>query len=137
MVAVYPRLLHPVTVLIEQISTTTTAYDPDTREPIQQAARAASISLKCQVKYGASKETSYESGGIREGERGYALFRQRDLDNASVTLAPNDRITKIGRVEHDVYITRLEPLGHYPGYANTLVKAYFADRQPSKHRRTA
>lgn len=132
----YPRLLHPVTVLLEQISPSDTVYDPDTREPIQQAARAASVSLRGQVKYGVSKEMRVEPAGIQENERGYVLFRQKDLTAASVSLAINDRISKIGRVNHDAYITRLEPTGHYGDLGgNTLVKAYFADRQPSKHRR--
>ncbi len=132
----YPNLLHPVPVIIEQISIPGTSYDADAREPIQQAARSAAVTLPGQVKYGASKDQRFESSGPQEGERGYVLFRQRDLEKASVTLAVNDRITKIGRVDQDAYVTRLEPLGHYGDYGgNTLVKAYFADRQPSKHRR--
>lgn len=134
----YPRLLHPVDVQIEQINTGTTRYDEDAREPIQQAARNTTVTIKGQAKYGSSKNADYESGGLRENERGYILFREKDLSAASVTLAINDRIKKVGRVNHDSYITRLEPTGHYGQFGgNTLVKAYFEDRQPSKHRRTA
>lgn len=130
----YPDLLHPVTIELEQIDRAATRYDDDAREPIQQAARATVVELPGQVKYGSSKDESYHAGGRREGERGYVLFRQRDLDSASVTLAVDDRIKKVGNVDHDSYITRLEPTGHYPAYGNTLVKAHFADRQPSKQR---
>lgn len=134
----YPRLLHPVDVRIEQIDTASTVYDEDAREPIQQAARATVVTVKGQAKYGTAQEAEYEAGGLRQGERGYVLFREKDLSAASLTLNINDRFTKIGRVDHDVYISRLEPLGHYGRHGgNTLVKAYFADRQPSKHRRTA
>jgi hypothetical protein len=132
----YPRLLHPVPVIVEQVSIPETAYDLDAREPVQQAARLASVTIPGQAKYGSSKELSYESSGPQAGERGYVLFRQRDLDSRGIVLAVNDRITKVGRTDHDSYITRLEPTGHYAEFGgNTLVKAYFADRQPSKHRR--
>lgn len=132
----YPRLLHPVRVVVEQINKGATAYDYDAREPIQQAARDTQLTLRGQVKYGSSTELRYDDAGPMENERGYVLFSQRELDAASVVLAVNDRITRIGVVDHDSYITRLEPMGHYPEFGgNTLLKAYFADRQPSKHRR--
>ena len=132
--ASYPRLLHPVPVLLEQIDTSTTLYDEDAREPIQQAAHKTVVELSGQVKYGSSKEQSYELGGIRENERGYVLFRTVDLEAKSVTLQLNDRITKIGNVTHDSYIVRLEPAMHYPAHGNTGLKAYFSDRAPSKQR---
>lgn len=129
----YPRLLHPVNVQIEQINYSETIYDEDAREAIQQAARNNSVTLSGQVKYGSSKEQSYNTGGVQENERGYVLFRQRDLDGASVTIAPNDRITSIGNISHDSYISRIEPMGHYSAFGHTLLKCYFADRQPAKH----
>lgn len=137
MVMRYPRLIHPVDVVIEQIDDADTAWDEDAREPVFQAARSAAVTLKGQASYGSSKDLSFEQAGRRENESGYVLFRTRDLEAASVTLRPNDRITKIGDVDHDAYITRLEPKGHYPGYNSTLVKAHFADRAPSKQVRSA
>ena len=48
----------------------------------------------------------------------------------------DDRFKKIGSVDTDVFITRLEFQGHYPDQGGpTLVKAHFTDRQPSKQRR--
>lgn len=133
-----PNLIHPVVVEIAQSDTSSTLYDDEAREPIGQVARSTAVELPGQVSYGSSRELSYELGGRRENERGYVLFRQVDLDAKSVTLQPNDRITKIGQVEHDSYITRLEPKGHYPDQAGaTLVRAYFADRAPSKQRRAS
>ena len=128
--SLYPNLIHPVSVQLEQIDFSNTFYDEEAREPIRQPARSAVIVLQGQVKYGSSKELTYNAGGPREEERGYVLFRQLDLNAESIVLHPNDRIKKIGNVDHDAYITRLEPTGHYPEYGNTLVKAYFADRQP-------
>lgn len=130
---IYPRLLHPVNVQIEQINYSETIYDEDAREAIQQAARNSTVTIPGQVKYGSSKEQSYNTGGVQENERGYVLFRQRDLDGASVTIALNDRITQIGNIPHDSYISRIEPMGHYSAFGHTLLKCYFADRQPAKH----
>jgi len=132
----YPKLLHPVPVQIEQADRGSTIYDDDAREPIGQVAVSAVVTISGQVKYGSSKQLGYQSGaGVQENEKGYVLFRQRDLDAASIALEPSDRITKIGTVDHDVYISRIMPTGHYAEFGgNTLVKAFFEDRQPSKQR---
>lgn len=132
----YPRLLHPVPVQIEQANRSNTAYDDDAREPVGQVAVNSVVTINGQVKYGSSKQLGYQSGaGVQENEKGYVLFRQRDLDANSIELQPSDRIIKIGRVDHDVYISRLMPTGHYGEHGgNTLLKAFFEDRQPSKHR---
>lgn len=133
-----PRLLHPVPIVIEQIDYASSLYDQDAREPIQQAARKIEVTLPGQASYGSSRELSYSQGGRREDERGYVLFRQRDLDARSITLQTNDRIKKIGQSVQDGYITRIEPKGHYPGQAGaTLVRAWFSDRAPAKQRRSA
>lgn len=133
----YPRLLHPVVIELEQISTADTIYDDDAREPVQQAASKTVVEVPGQVKYGSEKELSYEMGGRRENERGYILFLTRDLEARSVILQPNDRITKIGNVTQMAFITRLEPTMHYPEWGNCGVKAHFADRFPSKQRRAS
>lgn len=132
----YPRLLHPVPVQIEQANRGATVYDEDARESVGQVAVDAVVTINGQVKYGSSKQLDYQSGaGVQENEKGYVLFRQRDLNAASITLQPSDRIIKIGSVVHDVYISRLMPTGHYGEHGgNTLVKAFFEDRQPSNHR---
>lgn len=130
----YPRLLHPVVVVLEQIDRAATVYDEDTREPVQQAARKAAISLPGQASYGSSKEHSLKPYGPEEGESGYVTFLARDLETRSIVLSVGDRITAIGKVEHDAYIGRLQPMGHYPEFGNTLVRAYYQDRQPAKVR---
>lgn len=133
----YPRLIHPVRVTIEQTNPTSTVWDNDAREAVQQVARKAAVTLQGQASYGSSKDMSPGATGIREGEDGYVLFRQSDLAARSISLQVNDRITQIGGTLHDAYITRLQPMGHYPEFGSTIVRAYFSDRQPAKHRRRA
>lgn len=130
----YPRLLHPVPVVLEQIDMAATVYDSDSREPVQQAARKTSVTLPGQMKYGESKSAGMSSTGLEAGENGYALFRIRDLHFANITLQIGDRIRSAGDTVHDAYITRLQPIGHLPRWNSTLIKAFFADRQPAKNR---
>jgi hypothetical protein len=131
-----PNLLHPVPISVEKIDRASTYYDPDAREPIQQAARATTVVVQGQVNWGTQKGLEPAKAGPREGATGYVLFRRVDLDAAGVTLEDNDRFAKLGDVETDVYVDRLEWEGHYPDQGGpTLVKAYFSDRQPAKQTR--
>lgn len=131
-----PNLIHPINVTLVQIKKGTTFYDPDSREPIQQADREVPVVLPGQPKWERQFSLEMEKGGAREGALGYVLFRKVDLDAASIELKVNDRISKIGHVETDVYIVRLEWTGHYPDQDGpSLVKAHFADRQPAKQTR--
>lgn len=132
---VLPNLIHPIPIQVSQLDTSGTLYDDEAREPIQQATHSSVVTLPGQVKYGSSREASFHLGGIRENERGYVLFRQVDLDAQSVTLKINDRIVKIGQIDQNADITRLEPMGHYPDQSGaSLIRAYFSDRAPSKQR---
>lgn len=131
-----PNLIHPVDVKIEQIDKPSTFYDEDAREPIQQAARTTVVILKGQVRWTGQFDKESTDAGIKENESGYVLFRTTDLSAQSITLQVNDRVAQIGGRDMDSYLTRLEWLGHYPEVNGpTLVKAYFADRQPSKQTR--
>lgn len=132
---VLPNLIHPVPIQLSQLDTSDTLYDDEAREPIQQATHSSVVTLPGQVKYGSSREASFHLGGLRENERGYVLFRQVDLDAQSVTLKINDRIVKIGQIDQNADIVRLEPTGHYPDQNGAaLLKVYFSDRAPSKQR---
>lgn len=128
----YPRLLHPVTVSLEQIDRAATLYDDDTRAPLQQAAYKARLTISGQASYGSSKDYAPRAFGRLEQESGFVTFLQRDLEARSITLNIGDRIVAIGNTPHNVFITRLQPMGHYPEYGNTLVRAYYQDRQPAK-----
>jgi len=133
---VLPRLIHPVDVIVEQVDHSTTYYDEDAREEIQIVGRDVQKTVQGQIKWVEQQALSYEKAGVGEGSRGYVLFRKVDLDAASITLQPNDRIKKMGHVDTDVYINRLEWLGHYPDQSGpALIKAYFIDRAPSHQSR--
>jgi hypothetical protein len=131
-----PNLLHRTQVTVQQIVTGTTRYDEDTREPIQQAARDVSKTVPGQVLWGADRNYSSAPQGPDEGSDGYVLFRYVDLRAAGLTLAREDRISRMGHLEVDVYIQKLQPMGHYADQNGpALVRAYFKDRQPSKQTR--
>ena len=131
---VQPRLLHPVPIVIQQMDQSTTMYDDDYREPIQQSQRFANVTLPGQVKWTVGlDELKMERGGVRLEAEGYVLFRYKDLKAKNITLKKDDRLITIGGVEVDVYITKIQPMGHYPSAAGpTLVRAWFNDRQPNK-----
>ena len=127
-----PNLIHPVDIVIEQIDKTETMYDEYAREPIQIVDREAQLTLPGQVKWESQFGLEHEKSGARETSRGYVLFRKTDLDAQTITLQLNDRIVKMGHVETDVYINRLEWMGHYQDQDGpSLQKAYFVDRRPS------
>ena len=130
-----PKLIHPSQVYIEQIDRSTTIYDPYAREPIQQAKRKAVVTCPGQLRMRSIKELEQEFGeGDRTRQRGYVLFRYRDLADRGITLDLNDKIVKIGHLEMSVYIDRLEPVANYQDFNGpTLVKAWFIDRRPGKH----
>lgn len=131
-----PNLIHPCDVKIKQILKSSTIMDEDAREPVQQAKRAATKTVPGQPKWGQQYGLGAGKAGAVEGSDGYVLFRKIDLDAASVTLQPNDRFVQIGHVMTDVYIIKLEWCGHYQDQSGpTMVKAHFADRQPSKQTR--
>lgn len=131
-----PRLLHPVQISIEKIDRATTVYDPDAREPIFQASRKTVVVVPGQVNWGTQKGLEPSKVGPREGASGYVLFRHVDLTAAGIALEDNDRFARLGNVDCDLYVDRLEHEGHYPSAGGpTLVKAYFSDRQPAKQTR--
>ena len=130
-----PRLIHPVDCTIEQIDTASTAYDEDAREPIQHAARKTAVVVQGQPKWRSEKDLETARGGSTDAAAGYVLFRYADLTAAGVTLRVNDRITIQGHLADEVYVTRLQPMGHYSDQNGaTLVKAWFRDRKPAKER---
>ena len=130
---VLPNLIHPINITIEQWSEPETIYDDDFREPIQQAARAETKVVKGQPNWDLQSSANTTKGGIESEAAGYVLFRYIDLNAAGVTLKQQDRITKMGHIDTDVYIIGLRPTGHYPDQDGAaLVKAFFTDRAPSR-----
>jgi hypothetical protein len=131
-----PNLLHPVPVVLEQLSEADTYYDEDAREPIQDGARPVQVTVQGQVDWRAQKDLALLRGGNLENASGYVLFRVVDLAALGITLEPEDRFAQIGGIDTDVYIHRLEWVGHYPDAGGpTMVKAYFWDRAPARQTR--
>lgn len=131
-----PNLLHPVPVSIQTHNTSSTQYDEDFREPVQQTVKSSSQTVEGQVKWANSEEIKVTIGGVQKKADGYVLFRYIDLSAAAtpITLKVNDRLISIDGENTDVYIMKLTPCGHYPGLGKTMVKAFFEDRQPAKQR---
>lgn len=135
-----PNLIHPVPVSIQVLDRTETFYDDDFREPVQQAARASTVIVSGQIKWGVDEEKGSQRGGVVEGSDGYVLFRLVDLAAATppVTIKREDRFLRLGTVDVDVYVTALRYEGHYDDVGGpTLVKAFFQDRQPARQTRGA
>jgi hypothetical protein len=118
---------------VSRLNKAATLYDEDTREPIQQAEHYSSVTVPGQVSWVDTSKMEPTKGGIIQNAQGYVLFRKVDLDALSFMIQINDRITKMGHVDADVYVERIEWLGHYPDQIGpSLVKAFFSDRLPAK-----
>ncbi len=132
---VLPNLLHPVPISIQVITPSATIMDEDMREPVQQSARAATVVVDGQVKWGLDQAFTSMRRGPAEESDGYVLFRLVDLAAVTppVTIKREDRFIRLGNIDVDVYVTALRYEGHYTDQGGaTLVKAFFKDRQPSR-----
>lgn len=128
-----PNLIHPINCTVERIDKAGTIYDPDAREPVQRAARSTPIVLQAQPHWFSERELQTLAMGPNDYSRGYLLFRYVDLAAASVTIQLNDRVVMQGHLPTEVYITRTQPMGHYPDQNGaSLLKCWFTDRKPSK-----
>lgn len=127
------RLLHITRITLQQIDRSTTIYDNETREPVQEVKRKVDTILPGQVQWGKQRSLQLAAGGADENSEGYIVFRYTDLRSSNITLDLNDRFIKMGHLAVDVYITKLEPFGHYSDMNGpTLVKAYFVSRTQSR-----
>src|SRR4051812_18110415 len=128
-----PNLIHRTNVTVQQIDRGATIYDEETREPVQQAERKVDTIVPGQILWGKQNSLSLMAGGAEQASEGYVLFRYVDLRSKSMTLQQNDRFIKMGHLDTDVYIVKLQPMGHYADQNGpALVRAYFASRQPSR-----
>ncbi len=128
-----PRLIHPISVTIQRRDLASTVVDNDFREPIQQAARFSDVVVKGQIKFFTQEELNVERGGSVIDSTGFVLFRYHDLGKAGIEININDRFIKLGKIEVDYYVVRIESKGHWPDRGGaTLVRCYFQDRTPSR-----
>jgi len=107
-----PNLLHPVPIQVQQLDTSETYQDDDYREPVQQAAHGETKTVQGQVLWSMKEALSVRLGGVEMQATGYVLFRYVDLSDQSIVLAVNDRLIKLGTLEVDVYVIKLQPMGH-------------------------
>lgn len=129
---VLPRLIHPVSVVVEQIDEAKTIYDPRTRSVIGDPARTT-VTVRAQLSNKRHDQLAMNPGGREEEAEGYILVRVRDLENAGITLKIGDKITKMGRRSVVYYITREQYLGGYPDQdGHSLIRYYYRDRSPVK-----
>lgn len=107
-----PRLIHPVTVQVEQVSAAT--IDADFGEPIGAVTRVART-LTAQVKLS-------RGNGLRQGGAGadplanavgHLVFEIDALAAAGVTLHLGDRITRLGTEVVDYRVLALEDRAPY------------------------
>lgn len=130
---VLPRLIHPVPITIQTLDRSATVMDDDLREAVQTEARATSVVCPGQVSWGKDESMSVRPEGVKEDSDGYVLFRFVDLRAKGITIKREDRFTKLGTVDVDIYVVSVQPLGHYPDLGGPgLVKAFFKDRQPGR-----
>ena len=132
-----PNLIHPIKVTIERMNTSEMVMDDDAREPIHGARSASSdaVIIDAQIKIESEAAPDYEPGGPRQVESGYILCRTKDMDQklgSGVIFKRGDRITKMGRrTGLDLYITRHQPMGHWPDQqGTTIIRFYYEGRDP-------
>lgn len=125
-----PNLIHPVSILLSQIEYSTTDFDEEFREPVQNVNRAVTQTIPGQVKWAHDKKVFYMRQGKKLEADGYVLFRYVDLSAKTVTLNIGDRILQTGKQNlTNVYIVHLQPIGHYTDTdGSTMVKAFFEDK---------
>ncbi len=130
-----PAPIHFVAITVEQIDRAATIFDPDAREPIQHANRKTQTIIPGQPHWGSLERLRVEAGGPSSDAQGWVTFRFHDLDALGLSLQINDRFVQMGRLSTEVYIVRLEPKAPYPDQNGaSLLRAWFADRAPSKER---
>lgn len=137
-----PRLLHPILVSIRQIQRSNTPImDTDLHEPVGQALRDQKpVQLYAQVKEMEDAGLQVSVGGRLENANGYLLFLTSDLHAQGISLQIGDRVVQVGEELNarfvDWYFVKFQHRGHYPSAKGaTIVKAWFADRQPVKVRK--
>lgn len=137
-----PRLIHPVEVTIELFSPDQMVMDHDAREPVHGARSQPTdaIVLPCQVHFDKFQDPTQEPGGTVTLSNAYFLARSIDMDRIigqGKRLKRGDRITQYKSVlrpgevvKCDLFITRFDPMGHYPERGATLYKYTVEDRDP-------
>jgi len=128
-------LIDPDEVVVEQVDTTSTRYDPDTREPIGLVRRVTSVTLSAQVVFGSTRRTAFRGGGqggAHNEATGRIVLLRREVDALGVTLRRGDKITSIAGValSPPVFLLAERRAGHLSNVANLLIWD-FVDKAPA------
>jgi len=124
-----PNLIHPISVVIDQVDPEATAWDEEAREPVRQT-KTKRITVDAQVKWFNMDDPKAREAGVGYYARGYLLFSVSELLEAGISINRQDRVVKIGFMSvQDTYIRGFAPMGHYPDQNGAgLLKAYFGDK---------
>lgn len=114
-----PRLIHPVEVVVERVDKAATEYDADFREPVNEVTYSAVVRLQAQVKFDRFEARNMTPGGDAPQTTGYLLI---SADRAN-EIQKGDKISKIGEVPVELFITEKRPAVHY-GKAR-MIKVFF------------
>lgn len=123
-----PRLLHPVPVIIEVRDLSQTIFDDDAREPVRQVERSTAVTVNAQILWDFRNDPKPLEGGLEYLESGYILVKLTEIRALGLDFKFGDRITKIGDLDTELYITRSRPMAHYPPNGAALMRYYFGDR---------
>jgi len=130
------ELIQAIKVKIEQIDKTATPFSGGVagrREHMGNIQRKIEITLKAQVVFrDVSIDLNFSQLGASEKTKGYLVLRMKDLKPKGVTLARGDKIIKIGQLDVEYFLihTTGDPAAHFIGKDFTLVRMFFADRDP-------
>lgn len=114
--------------------------DADAREPMHGARSTTAdvVIIKAQISWGDRGRVQNEMAGVEEKSDGYILCRWSDLRAKGGPFKRGDKIASIGTglnaLVTDLYITKNEPMGHWPDQGGTsIVRFHFSDRNPHQH----
>ena len=123
-------LIKPVEVEIAVLDRDSTVYDVEAGEPMGQATRIETFTIKAQIHWKKEEVVEAYPGGAREDSKGYIVVLSRDLSKIGQTIKRGDRIQKIAGEDMDLYVLGSVTDPHWS--ATKFVKYIFADRHPVK-----
>jgi hypothetical protein len=123
-----PRLVHPVSVQIEPLDRTASAWDGQAREQIPGLRRKATVTIQAQIHWSRLRALEGQPAGPVEHHDGHLVFLRADLERLSYAPGPGDRVAAIEGVTRDIYLTgNAQQRGQYFG-RHHLVRCDFEDR---------
>lgn len=127
------RLLFPVDITIEPVDKPGTDYDPITREPILQVARAAVVTIPAQAAPVETDRLETSDNGPELVSVGYFVLLVDDCDARTYQPQAGDKITSSGGRSLRYFVTSVTPHAHKFGRNQTWHLNY-EGREPVKRR---